>query len=313
MRARAREFEIVDAPSNLGLRPLRPDHVPGTWRAPEALRKAGLHHRLRPHAVHALPRPAYEVAAQAGTRIRNGHTIRRFSEDLARIVQEVLARGHVPVVIGGDCSVLLGCLLGARKDGRYGLIHVDAHSDFFHPGNDDVHARLGSAAGMDLALVTGRGEPLLTEWNGVVGPLVNDGDVVQIGEREELAPHYAYADIQQTEIGQIPVRRLRQIGIARVVAEVNARTTTQGLSRLWLHIDVDVLDQGVMPAVDSPGSPGLNLEELEGLIGELCRCLPVIGVDVTIYDPDLDPQGTYALALVPRLAGGLSELVKEKP
>ncbi|GEM87957.1 arginase family protein [Meiothermus granaticius] len=303
-----REIEIIAAPSNLGLRPLRPGHTPGAWRAPEALRDAGLHTRLNPRLVHSLPRPVYELDAQPGTRIRNGHTIRRFSENLANTVQGVLANGNVPVVIGGDCSVLLGCLLGARRTGRCGLVHVDGHSDFFHPGNYNVTARLGSAAGMDLALATGRGESLLTQWKGVAGALVDDGDVVQIGERDELDSGYAYADIQQTKIRQVPVRHLKKIGILQCCEEVSARFSSRGLTRIWLHVDVDVLDQSVMPAVDSPGSPGLNFDELSALIKGLCQRLPVLGVDVTIYDPDLDPSGIHAKNLVSCLVGGLTDL-----
>ncbi|MDI3270410.1 MAG: arginase family protein [Bacillota bacterium] len=303
---------MIEAPSNLGLRPLYPGHVPGAWRAPEALRKAGLYSLLQPHGVHALPRPAYEEGAQPGTRVRNGHTIRRFSEDLAGVVAQVLAAGNVPVVIGGDCSVLLGCLFGARRSGRCGLLHVDGHSDFFHPGNYDSSTRLGSAAGMDLALATGRGEPLLTRWDGVPGPLVEDGDVVQIGERDELDPGYAYADIKATEIRRIPVRLVKQVGIARCCQEVRTHGEERGLTRVWLHVDVDVLDQNVMPAVDSPGSPGLTFAELEELMGDVCQTMPVVGVDVTIYDPERDPDGTYALQLATCLASSLRKVVEEK-
>ncbi len=148
------------APSNLGLRPGENGAEPGTWRAPEVLMGAGLKTRVGAERVVQLPRPLYDARAQAGTRIRNGHTLRRFSLDLAGEVRIVLKAGAFPLVIGGDCSVLLGSLYGARLEGARGLIHVDGHSDFFHPGNYDTRGRLGSAAGMDLALATGRGEPL---------------------------------------------------------------------------------------------------------------------------------------------------------
>ncbi|TIY10225.1 MAG: arginase family protein, partial [Mesorhizobium sp.] len=50
---------LVRAPSNLGLRPLRPGHIPGTWRAPQALTEAGLIDRLSPLKVVDLDRPCY--------------------------------------------------------------------------------------------------------------------------------------------------------------------------------------------------------------------------------------------------------------
>jgi len=168
--------------------------------------------------------------------------------------------------------------------------------------------RLGSVAGMDLALATGRGEALLTHWDGLDGPLVADADVAQIGEREELDPDYAYRDIQATQITQLTVRRTQAIGVAAAAAQVAAHLRSRGLDRVWLHVDVDVLDERVMPAVDSPGRPGLGFAELQTLLAVLCRTTPVIGADVTVFDPDLDPASAYAGRLAPCLAGGLAAL-----
>jgi len=187
-----REICLVRAPFNLGLRPLRPGHVPGTWRAPQALSEAGLVEVLSPAKVVDLDRPAYSTEPQPGTRLRNGPEIRRFNLELADIVASALKQGEFPLVIGGDCSILLGALAAARRSGPLSLVHVDGHSDFRHPGNYNADAALGSAAGMDLALATGRGDPLLSEWPGLAGPLVADEQVVQIGERESRDADFAW-------------------------------------------------------------------------------------------------------------------------
>jgi arginase len=57
-----------------------------------------------------------------------------------------------------------------------------------------------------------------------------------------------------------------------------------------------------MPAVDSPGSPGLSFEQLAELMSRLINSGHILGVDVTIYDPDLDPMQSYARAIVDCLA-----------
>ena len=209
-----RDIRLVRAPSNLGLRPLRPGHVPGTWRAPEVLSKAGLIEALAPAGVIDLERPAYSTDPEPGTRLRNGHAIRGFNLRLADVVANALGRGGWPLVIGGDCSILLGALAAARRSGAVALVHVDGHSDFRHPGNYDVNAALGSAAGMDLALSTGRGEPLLTEWPGVDGPIVADEAVVQIGERESRDADFAWPDVNATAITRIDVFEARELGVA---------------------------------------------------------------------------------------------------
>lgn len=289
----------IMAPTNLGLRPLRPGHVPGAWRAPEALEAAGLAAALSIESVVRLERPAYRTEASPGSRIRNGPAIRRFNERLAEIVAGALSAGLFPVVIGGDCSILLGCLSGARGAEPIGLVHVDGHSDFYHPGNYDSAARLGSAAGMDLALATGRGEPLLADWGGA--PLVDDALVSQIGERDELDPDYDYRDIEATRIRRFPVRAVKRSGLASVVRSVLAPVEGREPG-LWLHVDLDVLDAEIMAAVDSPGSPGFSYAELAELLGRLLASGRVIGLDVTIYDPDLDPDRRHAPRIVDCLA-----------
>lgn len=289
-----RPIALIEAPSNLGLRALRPQHEPGTWRAPQALRQAGLAEVLSPARITSLARPRYSFEAEPGTRIRNGHGIRRFCEDLALAVRQSLTAGEFPLVIGGDCSNLLGCLFGAGP-GRVGLVHVDGHSDFYHPGNYDTSARLGSAAGMDLALATGRGEELLASWEG--RPLVADREVVQIGEREELSADYDYRDIEQTEILRIPVRWVLKNGVAATVSRALASGSGPSHPR-WLHVDLDVLDEGVMPAVDSPGRPGLQFDDLARLIAGLMSAGRIVGANVGIFDPELDPKDTYARAIV---------------
>jgi len=286
---------MIAAPTNLGLPPLRANHIPGAWRAPEALEAAGLAKALGANRSIRLERPKYSIDAPLGSRIRNGPELRLFNERLSREVAATIAQGAFPIVVGGDCSILLGCLAGVRQLGAFGLIHVDGHSDFYHPGNYDAEARLGSAAGMDLALATGRGEPLLELWDGM--PLVEDRDVSQIGERDEVDPDYDYRDIEASQIRRFPVRQVQASGVERIVQTVLAPVEGRELP-LWLHVDLDVLDGTLMPAVDSPGSPGLSFDELSELLERFLASGRIIGLDLTIYDPDLDPEGWHAREIV---------------
>jgi arginase len=284
-----RSVSIVLAPSNLGLSPVGSSQQ-GTWRAPHSLLQAGLAAALETDEVVALERPTYQFEAQPGTRIRNGVSIRAFSLQLAEKVADILRRGRFPLVIGGDCSVLLGGLYGTRlADGR-GLVHIDGHSDFYHPANYDTSKRLGAVAGMDLALASGRGEDLLTAWPQVGKPLAADADIVQIGQRD--------GRLSATGITQWTVQRTLKDGIDATARAVLARLEARALDKVWVHVDLDVLDDSVMPAVDSPGSPGFDYAQLSALIAALRASGRVAGADFAIYDPERDPETRYAKPLV---------------
>ncbi|MGW0962621.1 arginase family protein [Streptomyces gelaticus] len=295
----AATVELIAAPWNLGLRPPAPGREPGTWRAPQALLSAGLEARLRPDRVVELDRPPYAFDAQPATRIRNGVTIREQTLRLGDAVQAALAASRFAVVLGGDCSIVLGCLLGARRDGRCGLVHLDGHSDFRHPGNYDAGSSLGSAAGMDLALATGRGELLLTHWPAVGRPLVADEDVIQIGDRE---------DEETPPVTRFTAQEIQQLGVADLGERVISRLEQRRLDRVWLHLDLDVLDEHVLPAVDSPGRPGLDFPQLAELVATLVGTGRVVGLDLAIYDPERDPDGVYAAPIVDCLAAALTPL-----
>jgi arginase len=301
-----RLIEIIAAPSNLGLRTPARGREPGTWRAPTAILAAGIRSALDAAVVVEVPRPPYTVDAQPATRVRNGITMREHALALADAVEGSLTTSHVPIVLGGDCSILLGCLLGARRGGRCGLLHVDGHTDFFHPGNHDTAKALGSAAGMDLALVTGRGELLLTHWPEVGRPLVADEDVIQIGDRETEVDGHGQLP---PSIARINIQEVLRVGIDQTVRQATAHFEGRGLARSWLHVDLDVLDRDVMPAVDSPGSPGLTFDQLAELISGLVASTGVVGLDVTIYDPQRDRRRAYPAAIVACLAASLAPLM----
>jgi arginase len=157
---------------------------------------------------------------------------------------------------------------------------------------------------MDLALATGRGEPLLTQWPGVDGPLVADEDAIQAGEREAESPDYNqyYGDVARTGITRLLIQQIRREGIPRTAERIIARLTERGLDRVWVHVDLDVLDEKVMNAVDSPGRPGLDFAQLSALLRALIASGRVVGFDACIYDPDLDPGHRFAKPIVECLA-----------
>jgi arginase len=268
-----RTIVLVDAPSNLGLRPPEEGVVPGVYKLAGALRDRRLLTRLGAEEGGVVTPPRYRPEWTPGGPTRNEDALARYSPQLAERVGAILDDGHFPVVLGGDCSILLGNCLALRRRGRYGLAFVDGHSDFRHPGNAPA---VGAVAGEDLALVTGRGGRL-ADLEGL-RPLVRDEDVATLGIRD---PDY--------------VDELRSLGMAAAGAEeALERLERPELGGFWIHVDVDVLDAAIMPAVDTPEPDGLSWEEFETVVGTLTRSERAVGLELTIFDPDLDPDGRLA-------------------
>jgi arginase len=209
-------------------------------------------------------------------------------------VEEATHGGRFAVVLGGDCSIVLGSLLGARKSA---VVYVDAHADFETP--DESHT--GSVASMCLALAVGRGETPLARLTGD-GPLVHGKDVVLIGRRDAAEPWYGHAALAASPILDIPGAALSNRGMADVAAAALKRLTSPGPSEeprgFWIHLDADVINPSVMPAVDSPEPGGPTIEELVDLLTPLVRHPRALGLELTIYDPGLDPDRSCASRLL---------------
>lgn len=85
---------------------------------------------------------------------------------------------------------------------------------------------------------------------------------------------------------------------ADAVAHATVQTLeVPALDGFRVHLDADVLDPSVMPAVDSPDPDGLTPAELTERLRPLLASGHRTGLDVTIYDPDLDPDGTAGALL----------------
>jgi arginase len=264
-----------------------------------ALRGRGIVGRLGAEDGGTVLPPPYSPTWDGET-VRNAAAIRGFSVGLADLVGPVVGGGRFPLVLGGDCSILIGNMLALRRAGRYGLVFLDGHLDFRHPGNS---TSVGAAAGEDLALVTGRGQGDLTDVEGL-GPLVRDEDVVALGEREGDP---RTADILRTGITVWDLAAVRSLGPAEAAARAVEKLRENGVEGFWVHLDVDVLDDAVMPAVDSRQPGGLEPAELVEALRVLVRSGLAVGMEVTIFDPDGDPTGEIAEGLVSTLEKAFEE------
>lgn len=294
---------LLAAPSNLGLRPPQPTSVPGCSKAPDALREAGLHTRLVERgAVDAgvvLPGRYVDDAVPGKSQVRNQQALVDHARRLADRVDTVLSQGHAPLVLGGDCSILVGAGLALARRGRYGLVHLDGHTDFRHPGNSDSCASL---AGEDLAAAIGMHWPAVADVDGH-GPYFRATDTVHIGCRSDDDD---LPEVTDALGAVVTAAEARTSGMHTVASRARHVVTASGTNGYWLHLDVDVLDPSYLQAVDSPADGGLSPDELIDLLRLLAPAAS--GAQVTVFDPDLDPDGSQARLLARILSAGLQAL-----
>jgi arginase family enzyme len=263
----------------------------GEERAPAALRAAGLVERLR-------ARDGGEADARIRTTRRDPDTgvvgaveVRRASTRIASHVRAVLEAGELPLVVGGDCTLLLGVWQALPRGS--GLWFVDGHADFF----DGESSPTGEAADMELAILTGHGPSGLLDGDR---PPLEPGAVVLLGHR----PAHLHPDVARENARLDPAihaataPEIREHGARRIGTEAAERLSK---CPAWLHLDLDVLDEGVLPAVSYPQALGLGWEELVALARPLVAAPDLLGVSVADFNPDRDADGRHAARVVEAL------------
>jgi arginase len=290
-----RAVAIVGAPSSIGL---RPDDLSGepqqVDRAPRILRDLGLVGRLGAADLGDVVPPPYVDFTRPPRRARNEAGVTTYSRRLAERVEVGLDNGRFVVVLGGDCSIVLGCLLGAaRHSGQVGLAYVDAHADFATP----EESQTGSVASMGLALAVGHGDSPLARLAGSA-PVVRPEHVALIGRRDMSQPSYGHEALSVSRILDLPDPATQPGSAATTASAALAQVGSSEVAGFWILVDADVLNPLVMPAVGSPEPGGPGIDQLATLLAPLVSHPKALGMALTLYDPSLDPDRTCAGRLV---------------
>jgi arginase len=276
-----RQYAIIEAPSILGLMPT------GVDRLPRTLLDHGLAERVNArHAGRVEPR-SYSPDRDAETGTLNAHAIAQWTPRLADAIGHVVDEGEFPLVLGGDCSILLGAALALKRRGRFGLLFIDGHADFYQPEANPN----GQAASMDLALATGYGPSLLTNLEKR-GPLVRPTDTVAFGFRDADEQHHYGSQALAPEILALDLTTVRRMGVGQAVHAALERLTRPEVDGFFIHLDADCLDDRIMPAVDYRLPDGFSWSDLEAILRLALASGRAVGLEVTIYNPALDEDGT---------------------
>lgn len=219
-----------------------------------------------------------------------------FSQELSKIVGAVLDRQVFPLLLGGECRMLLVFFAAfAQRETEVGLVFLDGHADFHSPETSPS----GDPADMELAILTGRGPERITKIAGKY-PLIKDEEVVVYGIR-------AWDGIGASNIEVYDRRLMVENGIKYSVKEGLKKFSQKELP-IWLHFDVDALDPKFMPVM-FPEPEGLTFEEAQEFLGLVGVSSRVIGMSIACYHPKLDVDGSAGAKLVTLISEALSSPV----
>lgn len=297
---------LIEFPTNLGLKQLGADKEPGVKKLPAWLKQYGFHELLAPQALYSLaPTGAYTMQIDPETGVLHADAVKEYAGQQAQLLTKILTTEAFPVVLGGDCSILIGNAVALKQRGNYALFYLDGHTDFSWPGLSQT----GATAGMDVAIVTGTGHDKLANIKSLK-PYFQEANVWCVGNRD-YDEDYIQA-IHNSEINYFDINNLRETGPSKIVADFLTRVADLDIAGFWIHLDVDVLHNSLMPAVDSPQPDGLWYDELTPMLYALLQHPKAAGLQITILDPDLDPDGQYTREFVSQVGNTIKKALAER-
>ena len=303
MPLKVRELELIGVPCDFGA------GRRGVDMGPSAMRYAGLAAGLQALGHSVRDAGDLQLAhvpagrAELEPRLRHLAEVLAMSREVSDRTAASVARGSLPLVLGGDHSVALGAVCGAARSQTLGVLWVDAHGDF----NTAQSSPSGNIHGMPLAALCGLGDTRLSKL-GARMPAVQPQHVALLGVRNLDAGEHAL--LQSAGVAVYDMAHIDRFGMAASVEAALAHVL-KNCSGLYLSLDMDALDPLYAPGVGTPVPGGLSYREAH-LACELVAargCL--LAMDVVEVNPVLDEHNRTAQVAVDLVLSALGKRVWE--
>jgi len=270
--------------------------------APAALRAAGLAERLRSAGYEVADlgddAPQLFQPDEESPRARNVPRVLAALEALKLRVEQAVKSAALPLILSGDCSVVLATIAGVRRYFRnVGLVYMDSDADLNTPATTPS----GCVDGMVISHVTSRGAAELVRfWSEP--PLVREPDVALFGVTRLDPP-------EEQWLARAPLRAYLAADVKRTGAAAAAETAVGRIHatshEFVLHLDVDVISD--FQATNYPASGGLSLEEVRAALDVFASQKHLAAIDVSAYNPAKDTDGNAARLIVDLLGNALAK------
>jgi len=291
------KITIIGAPSSAAA------FLPGSEKAPAALRAAGIVERLQSIGFEVTDlgdcAPRLFADDDEHKRARNIPEIVASLNDLKPRAELGFKSGALVLVLGGDCTQIVALLTGARRYYKHlNLLWMDRDADLNTPASTPS----GRLDGMVLASIIGRGSPELVRFWGEP-PLVREPDALLYGLVRLDAPEVDF--LTRSPMRHVYAADIRLQGAEKAAHDALAHLHAETREFL-LHVDLDVIAQEEFPPVNVPDSGGLSYAEVRSSFVEFVKQKNLLGLDVAQYNPDKDPDGSGAKKVVDLLADALA-------
>jgi arginase len=290
-----KEINLFEFPFNLGLTKKEHEIEPGVKKLPEWLRKFGFHEKIAPKNIFRLASPRYTMNFDKETGVKNPDQIIEYAKKQSELILKNSNNNTFNIILGGDCSILIGTAVALKQMGNFGLFYLDGHTDYIPPKLSPS----GGVAGMDLAIVSGLGHEKLTNINNQK-PYFLEENIFCIGNAETDDEEYV-EQIINSKIHYFDLYQLRKNGFRKTSEDFLSLINEKNLDGFFIHFDVDVLNDNIMPCVDSRMEDGIDYDNLKEILQPLIHNEKCFGIEITILDPDYDPNGEYTQPFIENL------------
>jgi arginase len=225
---------------------------------------------------------------------------------LAVSVEETLAGGEMPLVLGGDHSVAVGTVSGVshfykQREQSVGLIWLDAHADMNTPESSPS----GNIHGMPLACIVGRGPEELTGLFGYQ-PKVAPRNVVIVGLREVDTPEKP--NVRAYGVHAFTMREIDEHGMKTVMNQA-IQLACDGTAGFHLSLDMDFVDPKDAPGVGTPVRGGVTYREAHLAMEMICDSRRMLSMEVVEVNPVIDEVNRTADLAVELVMSGLGKRI----
>ena len=192
-------------------------------------------------------------------------------DHVSAMVAETVETGAVPMMVGGDTSMLYPGVRGVAQvkgSGTFGLLHLSAHPDVERFG---VHT-----ISDDQALFR-----LLQE------NIVKGSDTIQVGMRGPGVNEATLQWLRDQEVRYHTMAEIQVRGFEKVLQRVRSEVQ-RGPESFFVSVDVSVIEPSEMVAAGRIAANGLRIQQVAQLIRHVCAAKQIVGFEITDMAPVLD-------------------------